>query len=853
MTTALAPREVAMLHLVDLPFASRGRRTCEVDAGWTIADALSAFWPDHWPDDQQLDVCRNGHLVEDLLEEIHPGDVVSATPRMSDPITLTTAIATFLSGTVGLGATVATVAAIAITASIYYGASKLLAPSADSIDSPDGSGSSTYRWEGVRTDYAPLGGPVPVLYGERITGGRAITYFIRSRRGVGGGIRGELWIGVALGEGEIQGIGGVDGDVSGAEGTDIPPDMWVNGNRVRDVPGVKVWTRRGRLNQAPVPGANDQVLEYPVNAVLRKSNAPVLYSTRNAVNSVELGIAFPKGLMRLDEDGSVQYSDPIEFTYRYRVTGTATWSEAVTFRIRERQGSSFVRFVVVELPTIDHYDVEVERLTPKQRGLQEPDRSELDVVNEVIERDFTYPGTAYAFFVFLANSVVSGGQPQFEIGYRGRKVPVWNGVSATNPVFVPAWSRNPFWIALDILRNTDYSIGDELRHATYLLDEWQDGADHADELVFADVSTGVEAASASGQAFVYVLSTDGFAEGDSVYLDKGTATEELIVVAEVPAAGPRRLRARDALAYSHAAGGTVELYHARYEVDAVFDRTQSPWQAAQDILGTARAQLVKIGNLIRVVRGVTRTPVLLLTEGNLSATEPIEFTRLMPRNQQPNQLVLQFPNRDNRYEMEPLPVSADDANIAQADASQFWSREAFRSRDESVPYITRPAQTKRHGKYRLRALRLPRWRARGVSSLQALQATLGDVVEVAHPNLLAITSGQVAADQGSGTSAITLDREVTIVGGTTYEIRVRVGDAAWLTRTVATTAGTYAAGTSLSISGTWTDDIAKGAPYVFGVQDQILIPMELVGFTRRTDLMIEWEAIEYVEAVYADA
>lgn len=852
MTATLALREKATLHLVDTPFAGHGRSTRAIEPGTSIAEALSRHWPEHWPEGMLLDVSRDGQVVEDLWTEVRPGEVWSVMPRHGDPITVGIAIAGFLTGTVGLGAAIATIAAVVITAGIYYGLSKLLAPSIDSLSGPEGDGSSTYRWDGMRTDYSPLGGPVPVVYGQRPIGGRVISYFVRSRRGAGGGLRGELWIAVAVSEGPIAGIGGVTREVSNATGSDIPSEMWVNGNRVQDVPGVRVWTRLGRIDQAPVPGFNDQVLEYPVGRLLRRGVTPVVYSTRNSVHGVELGIGFPKGLMSLDASGTVQYSDPIEFRYRTRLQGTTTWSDYETFRIRERQPGEFVKFVPVDFTAQGRYEIEVERTTPQHNGLSTPDRSLLEAVNEVIERDFTYPGTAAAFFVFTANSVVSGGRPQFEIEAKGRLVRIWNGVSTTDPVFVPTWTRSPFWVAFDILTNTDYSIGDELRHAVYLLDEWQDGDTDAESLVYADVETTVEAASASGQTFVYVTSSDGFTEGDSVYLDKGNAGEELIVIAEIPGSGPRRFRAQGLLTNSHLPGVTVELYHARYEVDAVFDRTQSPWSAANDILATARSQLAKVGNLIRVIRGTTRTPVLLLTEGNLDGDEPFELTRLMPRNQQPNQLVLQYPNRNNRHEIEPLPVSAEDANIAQGADAAYWTREAFRSKDESTPYITRTAQVKRHGRYRLRALRLPQWRAKGVTSLEALQATLGDVVEVAHPTILAVVSGQVAAAQSSGTSAITLDREITILGGTTYEIRVRIGDEAWQTRTVTTGAGTYAAGTSISVSGTWSDDVAKGAPYVFGVADAIVLPMELMAFTRRTDHRIAWEAIEYVEVVYAD-
>lgn len=854
MTTSLAPAfATATLHLVDTPFLAKSRRTVRVKPGTSIAQALSDHWPEHWQDDLLLDVSCNGHAVEDLWTVVEPGQVWSVMPKHGDPITLGTAVAGFLTGTVGLGAAVATVSAIVITAGIYYGASKLLAPSTPSIDQPDGGGSSTYRWEGVRTDYAPLGGPVPVVYGERIVGGRVIAYFIRSKRGTGGGLRGELWMAFGLSEGPIAGIGGVERELTNATGNDIPESIWVAGTRLRDVPGARISTRFGTNTQSAVPGFNDQVLQRPVGLQLVRGTT-LTYQTRQPVSAVEFGVRFPKGLMKIDQtSGGAIYSEPIEFRWRFRETGTTDWSEWDTFRIRERQPGDFTKNVDRELPGVANYQIEIERLTAPQRGQTTPDKSELEYVNEVLARDFRYIGTAAAFVVLTANSVVSGGRPQFEFLVKGRLVRVWDGVSATDPSFDLTWTRSPFWIAYDILTNTDYSIGDELRHATFALDDWEEGDTDAAGLVFADVETTVGASSAAGQAFVYVLSVEGFAEGDQVYLDKGNAGEELITIAEIPPAGPRRLRAVSALTNTHAVGVTVELYHARYEADCVYDQVQSPWEAANEVLSTARAQIAKLGNLVHLVLGKTKPSVLLLTEGNIDAEEGLEVTRLMARNQQPNQLVMQFPNRENRFEFEPLPVDAEDANLAQGDDADYWTREAFRPKDEAVRMITRPAQIRRHGRYRLRAMRLPKWKARGVTSLQALQATLGNVINVAHPTMLAVTSGQVDEAVSSGGSTIKLDRQVTIAGGTTYEVRVRVGDDAWETKTITTTAGTYAAGTALTISGTWGDDVAKGAPYVFGVQDEIVIPMEITNFVRRTDLKIAWEAIHHVESVYADA
>ncbi len=848
--------DAATLHVVDNPFRPSTRRTCAVRPGVSLAQTISENWPATWSEDEipRLAVAVNGRVERDLWREIEPGDVVSVMPEHAEAFTAIGASVAAYLGATGTAATIVAAAVnITLAAAISFGVNQLLAPTPPSLRTGENSGSSVYRWDGVLTDYSAVGAPRPVVYGEHLVGGSVIAFFIRSRRNRTGAVKGELWMQLLLSEGEIESIGGVDRDLDNATGNSIPWDMWINGTRAREIPGLRVSTRLGRLNQNAVAGMNDLVRRVDGVQSLRKGDAPRRFTTRNPVDRVELGIRFPKGLTKIDSaTGDLLWSDPIRFQYRFKRKGApdSEYSDWHRFHIRHRAAGNFTKFIPVdELPGRDDYDFELERLTARTVGQATPSVSELEARNEIQDRSFRLPGLATLTLIITANEVVNGPRPSVEVLLRGRKVRVWDGVSTTNPAFEKRWTRDPYWITHDILTNTDYSFGDDLRNAVFDLDDWKAGETQAAGLVDAGLSVTLAASAATGDTYIEIGNTTGWAEGDTAFIDKGGAGEQQLKVIEITDDG--RLRVDTSLTANHASGTAVAKFHPRFEFDGVFDSQRSPWEQANSVLATARSQLVKVGNLIMLHRSVPKTPVLLLTEGNMER-DSIEVTRLMPRNNQPNRLNIQMYDRTKRFAMHPIPVNADDAVLDQGDISNYYQREAYRPADEAAWGITRAEQATRHGGFRLRQLRLPKWEVKGVTTLQALQAGLGSVIDVAHPTILPVKSGLVIEAALSGTSTIKIDRDVVLAAATTYGIKLRVGDSTWVERTITTAAGSYASGTALAISGTWPDDVDKHAPFSLGPQTQIVLPFELTSFEELEDNRIRFEGLEYVAAIHVD-
>lgn len=846
----------ATLHLLDSLFGGTGRRAVRVAAGATIQDALLEHWPDEWDhlEPPPLVVVVNGRVERDILRALASGDHVAVYPRTGDPVSIGAIVvgSTFAATTVG--GLVAGAIGMMVIGGAMYGLNALLAPDAPSIAQGHNE-RPHYAWDGVATEYRGYGATMPCVYGEQVVGGTAISYSVRSRRG-----RSILRLLLVLSHGPVESVAGFDRDLDDVSGEDFEDTNFrLNGTPVREWGDlVRVWTRRGEVNQRAIEGFNDEERSYAVGRRIRYSERtdPTRghYTTRTPVHAVVLRFSFGQGLGWIDNTGEYR-THRVDLQYRFRRLDLpdepANWSAWTAFSFSGSQTTPLPKDFEIEFPELRSYDIHVRRMTEEPiqvDGVTSRSRVELSDVIEVVRRDMEYPGLTLCALEIRAVDGLSGARPSTEVPLRGIRVLWPDGTDQDTTTHTRAWTRCPFRVAYDFLRNTDYGLGDATRYMRFNLADWRDASEHAAEFVDAGVATTLIAAAAAGATEIRVLSTAGIVAGDQLKLRIDTANAELVEVAEVRSDSILNLAA--ALAGAHPNGATVTLIHARYEWDGVLDGASSPWDTVQQILATARARLVKEGNDFVLVRAIPRDPVMLICEGN-GADDFVE-TRENPRFQ-PNALDLQFWNRATRFQRDNRLVLAEDALIDSASSATFFEREALNPKEEQAFGISRPAQIDRHGHWRLRQLRLaPRgWAC--TLPLEAVVAKVGDVVDVAHRVVLATTwSGRALAAAASGTSTIRLDQPVTLESGVTYAVRVQIGTSTRAVRQITSAAGAYARGDVLTISGTWPGDVAAGATYALGVQGQETVPAEIVARALQEDFRVALGMKEYVEGNLAD-
>ena len=96
---------------------------------------------------------------------------------------------------------------------------------------------------------------------------------------------------------------------------------------------------------------------------------------------------------------------------------------------------------------------------------------------------YSYPATATASVAIDADAQVNNTQPAITVICKGRIVDTWDGAtdSEGNPALIPAWSRNPAWIAADLLTHPRYGLGAELTSSSIDWPSFKSWADFCDE------------------------------------------------------------------------------------------------------------------------------------------------------------------------------------------------------------------------------------------------------------------------------------------------------------------------------------------------------------------------------------
>lgn len=129
--------------------------------------------------------------------------------------------------------------------------------------------------------------------------------------------------------------------------------------------------------------------------------------------------------------------------------------------------------------------------------------------------------------------------------------------------------------------------------------------------------------------------------------------------------------------------------------------------------------------------------------------------------------------------------------------------------------------------------------------VDAIACEVGDLIAISHDLPQWGYSGRVVS---ATVNTVTLNRSVTIVGGSTYQIMVRHQATDTLeTKTVTSGAGTY---TTLSISGTWATTPTVDAVFMFGVTSALYEDFRVIAISLTQDEHRTITALEYDSDIY---
>lgn len=286
----------------------------------------------------------------------------------------------------------------------------------------------------------------------------------------------------------------------------------------------------------------------------------------------------------------------------------------------------------------------------------------------------------------------------------------------------------------------------------------------------------------------------------------------------------------------------------KWQVGIVFDSPTSPWEAAQQIAAASRTVLIKTGRKVRAKVDRDASPVQLVTIGNVvKGSFKISY---IGKTERANEVEVQFLNKYSGYAQDFVSVQIPAQN------------EAPKKKSIQLYGITDPARAYRAAKYYLNREQTDRRTVEFKMGIDSIAFEPFDVIALAHDTpSWGLLGGRIYENAASSTT-IKLDRDITITGGQTPRITVRThatGAEVFQTRNISTGAGTYTAGTSLTVSTAWntSDFPAQGNIYSLVLTTSTASMVgnlyRVTEISRNEDGSATVQAIEHNASVYEDS
>ena len=572
------------------------------------------------------------------------------------------------------------------------------------------------------------------------------------------------------------------------------------------------------------------------------------------------------------------------------------------------QGDSPVWFPESGIPLRGRYRLELYRSNPVlEDPLNEINAAQWKSVTLITDEDFQHPKVAKFAVSIDADDQVSNAQPNVSMIVRGALVKVWDGFNAAYPTFAQEWSRNPAWNILHVITEEEIGLGSVWQIEKNIdLAAWKVFADRCEEGVedaagtpaFFDgdfVASSIDHPYGEVHFKIGILDNTGAPTGESLpktwmighTVRIKTASDASWLVASLDESQAARLtitsirwESEDAATngYQHwvqieadwvdgytlpnanNVTGTATGIEDRHQCDALLqEKGADGWSTVVEILRSFRAAPIVIGNKLSVYVQRPRPVDWTVTQAQMV---PDSFSRRWSGiSDRYNSLQLDFVDRDKNYETDFL--TEDHPSISGTVAVGSIRKAPA----QTVRAVTRRTEVRRQAIFLLNEWFLLRQTASFKIGYEGVGFAVGDRVEIAHDAVLVGFSGRVYADSGAATE-ITLDRDVTVTFGNTYEIVVRsnstvAADAKEVRETASIDASmipgsgslVLAAGSTITLTSPGFENLSpmEGDIYSFGETGTATKDFTVVRVTfNPADYSRQVDLIEYDEDVFVD-
>lgn len=570
-------------------------------------------------------------------------------------------------------------------------------------------------------------------------------------------------------------------------------DLRINENPAANFAGITQYTRLGTKDQTVIPNFNDLHNVIPVGANLVQSSTYTYTTIDSDVEGFEIRIDFPSGLFQVSTKGNVQ-AWFATINVKYKLTTDVSYNDMGNFKFSAKSRTSISRFIKKEGLTAGKYDIQITRvsgdstLDPIKTG-----DTQLFSVDEIKTDDIRYPFLALVGVKALATDQLSGSTPNFRITAKGKKVSVPYVTYGGSPV---DWD-DYYWNEA----NSEFRLISD------------------DSSCLWDGSTYHDAYSANPiWCFRDLLVNDRYGVGDyveSTFINQEVLVEMAKYCEELIADG---------------SGGLEK----RFRIDMVIDSKNKALDLLYQVAATFRGIVFfsSGGVIIRIDKPGTVAQIFGM--GNIikgSFNQHAESKRDFY-----NQILVQFMDQDLDYKFETIPFE-DEAALSSEPRNQKTVR----------LFTTKKSYARREARYALKVSRNI-WRTVNFrAGPDAIAVQPGDLFALSHDVPQIGFSGRVV--DGSTSTTVVLDREVTIEAAKSYQVTVQHADDTIETFDVLTSPSTT---DTLTIDGTWTSTPAAYDKVIFGEVDILYKTYRTISVRRENKHESEIVGIEYNEDVYDD-
>lgn len=274
------------------------------------------------------------------------------------------------------------------------------------------------------------------------------------------------------------------------------------------------------------------------------------------------------------------------------------------------------------------------------------------------------------------------------------------------------------------------------------------------------------------------------------------------------------------------------------EVNIIIEQTSDLWGALKDIEAAGRGKVLLRGTKYSAICDAPVIPVQLFTVANIKQDSfNEEFLSIKDRA---NAIEVAFINKDKNYQKDTFMVYSED-----------WDRENVIKNPTQISLtgVTSYEQAWKEAKYRLR---LNKYLLRTVSfetDVDAIACQVGDVILVQHDVPQWGSGGRIVA---AAANTVTLDTTVALEAEKTYSITIRLADDTLVQKQIAAVAE-YTETDVLTVDEPFFALPRQYDVYSFGELLKSSKPFRVVAISRLDDMTCRISALEYNEALYAEA